>query len=114
MECSEVNNLIMKYLDGSISEVELKLLNRHRLNCWECNEEFEMMTEIIKYINELPEISPPYDLEEKVMKRIRMKRSASSMFSMLVGVAGMFAFAYYMTIFVILPYIQDINLLQRY
>jgi len=113
VECSEINDLIMKYLDGSISELELKLLDKHRLNCRECNEEFEMMTEIFKCINELPEISPPYNLEEKVMKRIRNQRALSSMASMLVGVAGLFAFAYYMMIFIILPFIQDISLVQQ-
>ncbi|SHI39784.1 anti-sigma factor family protein [Lutispora thermophila] len=107
MECSEVSNLIMKYIDGDISEVELKLLNKHILSCESCHEEFQMMTEMIKCINEMPEISPPCDLEEKIMNRINREREASSMVNMLIGAAGMFAFAYYMIIFVILPFMRD-------
>lgn len=107
MECSKVSDLIMKYIDGDISEVELMLLNKHMLSCKSCNEEFEMMTEMMRCINDMPEISPPCDLEAKVMKRISRQREASSMINMLIGAAGMFAFAYYMIIFVILPFIQD-------
>lgn len=107
MECSEISNLIMKYVDGDISEVERKLLNKHKLSCERCNQEFEMMTEMIKCINELPEVSPPYDFEAKVMSKISKQRVRSSMLNMLIGAVGMLAFAYYMIIFVILPFIQD-------
>jgi len=112
MECSEISNLIMKYVDNVISEVELKNLNKHIINCESCKQEFEMMTEMIKCINELPEVSPPYDFEAKVMNRISKQRARSSMLNMLVGAAGMFVFAYYTMIFVILPLIQNMAIVQ--
>lgn len=112
MECSEISNLIMKYVDGDISEVELKFLNKHMQFCESCRQEFEMMTEVIKCINELPEVSPPYNFEAKVMERISKQRVRSSMLNMLIGAAGMLVFAYYTMIFVILPLIQDMSVVQ--
>lgn len=107
MECGKMSDLIMKYLDGNISEVELKLLNRHMISCEKCSKEFEIMTEISELINELPEISAPADFESKVMHRIKQQKAQTSMVNMLIGAVGLFIFAYYMILFVIVPFFQE-------
>lgn len=107
MECGKISDLIMKYLDGDISEVELKLLNKHKLTCEACRREFEIMTEMAKCINELPELSAPYGFESKVMGRLKQQKSRISMVNMQIGAAGLFVFAYYMAIFVIVPFFHE-------
>ncbi|MDD2481609.1 MAG: zf-HC2 domain-containing protein [Lutispora sp.] len=112
MECGEISGLIMKYMDGDISEVEQKLLDKHKLSCEKCSKEFEILTEMAEFISGLPELSAPAGFESRVMERIRHQRSRTSMFNMLMGTAGLLVFAYYMTIFVIVPGFQESGILQ--
>ena len=112
MECSKISDFIMKYIDGDISEVELKMLNRHMLYCEDCRREFQILTEMSKCISELPEVEAPASLEAKVMARIKQQRTQSSMLSMLLGAAGLFVFAYYMAIFAILPFFRELGTFQ--
>lgn len=112
MECSKISDFIMKYIDGDISEVELKMLNRHMLCCEECSRELQILTEMSKCISELPEIEAPAGLEARVMARIKQQRSQASMLNMLMGAAGLLVFAYYMTIFAILPFFRELGAFQ--
>lgn len=112
MECSQMSDLIMKYLDGDISEVELKLLNKHKLSCEACRKEFIIMTEMAEIINDLPELEAPYGFEEKVMDKLKLQKSRTSMFNMLIGAAGLFVFAYYMILYAIIPFLQESGAMQ--
>lgn len=60
MECKEVQNIIPKYIDGSISDEELEEFLLHIANCKECYEELEItytIKEALQQLDDNPEVS---------------------------------------------------------
>lgn len=107
MQCSKMTDLMMKYLDKDISETELKELEKHNLSCKSCNNEFNSLKIAMDLVEALPDIEPPYNFEMKVMEKIEKRRYRLSTASLLIGAIGLFSYAYYMILLVILPYIQN-------
>lgn len=111
MQCSEISGLMMKYLDKDISELELMALEKHNLSCKSCNYEFKALKKAVGLVEALPDVEPPFAFEMKVMERIGRERYKQNTANLLVGIAGLFSFAYYMLLFVMLPYIKNTGIL---
>lgn len=112
MQCNEISGLMMKYLDGDISETELKALEKHNLSCISCNNEFEALKKAVSLVEALPDIDPPYDFEAKVMERIGSGIYKRNTANLLIGTLGLFSFAYYMLLFVMIPYIKNTGIIE--
>lgn len=111
MQCSEISELMMKYLDKDISELELMALEKHNQSCKSCNHEFNALRKAIGLVETLPDVEPPFAFEMKVMERIGRERYKQNNANFLVGIGGLFSFAYYMILFVIIPYAQNTGIL---
>lgn len=70
MDCSMSDMLIMKYMDGEITESEAMLLNEHILQCEACRKEFYLFDRMTKGFESLPEIEAPEGFEMAVMAKI--------------------------------------------
>ena len=72
MDCKKAENLIMKYMDGQLSQNDAQLLNEHIKNCPKCKEEFllfdSMMNEAAEISKEV--IRAPEGFEKAVMAKI--------------------------------------------
>lgn len=112
MQCSEISGLMMKYLDKDISETELKTLERHNLSCKSCSMEFQGLKNAVNLVEALPDISPPYSLKTKVMERIEREKYKQSSINLLIGTVGLFSFAYYIILFVMIPYINNTGIIE--
>lgn len=111
MQCREVNDLVMKYFDGCISELEYEMILKHNEKCTDCALEFQVLKEAICTLEELPEVEVPEGFEGKVMEGIKASRTYSVnlkvlLFS-LISVMGLMVFAWNMMSFVIIPFVKD-------
>lgn len=70
MNCETSNELIMKYFDGEINDIEEVQLMQHIKSCKTCSEEFVCMKETFSALETSDEINPPEDFEARVMDRI--------------------------------------------
>ncbi|MDF2593399.1 MAG: hypothetical protein K0S75_2865 [Clostridia bacterium] len=107
MQCRQISNLIMKYFDGNISEIELQQLMNHNQKCSDCAEEFEILKDAIYEIETLPEIEPPHELTANIMTSIIEQKHFSlnkrQLICAVMGFVGLVLFTYNIISFVILP-----------
>lgn len=115
MQCKEVNELIMKYFDHDISELEMEMLARHNEKCPDCALEFNALKNVLSSLEELPELEAPEGFECRVMESIKARNAApvntQSLAFWLIGILGLIIFAYNMLSFVVVPYILDSGIL---
>ncbi|MDF2521656.1 MAG: hypothetical protein K0R84_2284 [Clostridia bacterium] len=116
MQCKQIDELMMKYFDGNISELEMEQLTRHHQKCKTCSEEFEVLREALFEIEELPDIEPPAELTVKIMTAVQSQKqfqlNKKQLISWIVGFAGLVLFTYNIIAFAVLPMISGgVNLL---
>lgn len=70
MKCNESQDLMMKFFDKNINDIEEAQLKQHIKNCNKCSEEFLSLKEIFSEIEQDSVIDPPEDFELQVMSRI--------------------------------------------
>lgn len=70
MDCKTSSNLIMAYVDQTITDDEWANLQKHLELCKECREEFDFFSQIEELIGELPMYEPSEAFEMKVMESI--------------------------------------------
>mgnify|MGYP000889325232 CR=1 FL=1 len=70
MNCETSRDLIIKYFDGELSDVEEAQLKQHFKSCQSCREEFDTTKEIMNELEMQVGIEPPSDFEAKVMKKV--------------------------------------------
>jgi len=77
MDCKYAQKLMMKYMDGEISEAEAKALNEHILVCENCREEFFVYDAIITEAEKISakEIEAPVGFEKAVMMKIKAEKA---------------------------------------
>lgn len=107
MQCKQINDLTMKYLDGNISELELGQLMRHNQKCPACAEEFEILRDAIFEIETFPDIEPPAGLNAKIMAAVAEQKHFSLnpelLLCLLVSFAGLVLFTFNIITNVVLP-----------
>lgn len=70
MDCSKIDDYLMKYMDNTLTKEEAKKMNLHLSACEKCKQDFMIYDEIIKEFSETELIEAPEDLEIKVMAQI--------------------------------------------
>lgn len=74
MECKLASELMMEYLDKTITnEDNIKLLN-HIENCSTCKYEFSLLKETVDIIEEYEDVDIPLELENVVMSQIDINK----------------------------------------
>lgn len=110
MQCKQIDDLMMKYFDGNISELEMEQLMRHLQKCKACADEFEVLREALFEIEELPDIEPPAELTANIMTAVQSQKhlqiSKRQVICWAVGFIGLVLFTYNIIAFAILPMIS--------
>lgn len=98
MDCQRAANLMMKYFDHAIGDLEEKEMILHMKNCSSCRLDFQWMKEAICAVEEMEELEAPKDFESMVMASIpidyyRTSRQKNSFFrymAVMVAMAAVF------------------------
>ena len=77
MDCREADELMMKYMDGTMSEEEALRLGSHVEPCINCKEAFAIYDMMIDDFSEFELIEAPKEFEAQVMEKINELPSAS-------------------------------------
>jgi len=70
MECSKANELMMKYMDGALSEADAERLHKHIAQCDMCKADFMIYDEIVSEFSTLDEAPAPDGFVDAVMAKI--------------------------------------------
>ena len=70
MECKFADELMMKYMDGMITEKEANHLHDHLSQCDACTESFKVYDDILADFAEAPLYEAPDGFEEAVMAKV--------------------------------------------
>ena len=94
MECDKIELLMMKHMDGALTEDEKERLEKHIRSCEKCGEDFLIYEEIQNGLPE-PMIFAPDNFETLVMEKINAlpenKKFAGSIDNLLCVVWGIFS-----------------------
>jgi len=66
MNCARARKLISLVIDGAAGEHQKRLLDFHLMGCPSCRRAFRMSSDIARLSHELPDPTPPSDLESAV------------------------------------------------
>lgn len=99
--CEKYSDLIMKYMDNSISNTEKSELLGHTVKCEACKSELMMYSEMLQGFENFAQVQAPVHFTQAVMQRVKKlelsnKKSAMKLRSILVyaafgAIASMFA-----------------------
>ncbi|MBN2530941.1 MAG: zf-HC2 domain-containing protein [Deltaproteobacteria bacterium] len=77
MDHQETRDLFTEYHDGDLSDAQLQELEKHLLNCSECDAEWQTFKKTMNEISGLLSLEPPKDValavERKIHRRSRGK-----------------------------------------
>jgi anti-sigma factor RsiW len=73
MNCKCVSQKIGSYLDGELTGSEMQAMRSHLYECAACAEETESYRSLKSALSSLPCCAPPADLEERLMRNIRLE-----------------------------------------
>jgi len=76
MECSDIQERLSAYIEGSVSSAEEGLIEEHLKACQQCSESLADLKKTLEYVQNLEEIEPPPWLKQKVMARVRSEAEA--------------------------------------
>ncbi len=115
MHCKEISNLVMKYFDGNISELEREMIIRHNESCSSCAEEFTVLREAMDTLEDFSEIDVPIGFQAGIMEEIRTWKpyslSPQIVMFWLISILGLMVFSWNMVIFVAVPFIRESGIL---
>ncbi|MGE5677615.1 MAG: anti-sigma factor family protein [Pseudomonadota bacterium] len=115
MHCKEISELIMKYFDGNISELEHEMILKHNECCPCCAEEFTVLREAMDALEGFPELEVPSGFDARIMEEIRAWKPYSInpriMLFWLISILGLMVFSWNMLIFVVIPFIRESGVL---
>ncbi len=69
--CKEILNLIPLYLDNILDNEENLLVEEHIKNCPACQKELDFMSAVMAKTKELPEISVPSGMRQKIIEKAK-------------------------------------------
>jgi len=70
MVCHDVDDLIMKYMDGGVDESEVVKMREHLSVCCRCAADFKMYDDILAGFSEIKLLCAPIGFEDRVMCRV--------------------------------------------
>lgn len=111
MQCREISDLMMKYFDGNINEIELERLTKHNKGCRQCADEFDALKEAIFAVEDMPELEIPEGFETRIMGKIMDQKAYSInphvLLFWLIGILGLLVFTANITAYYVVPYLRD-------
>ncbi len=84
MDCNNINNRLIKYVTGSVSDSDRFLLKKHISECSACSDEYTKLLRVWETLSEIPESPPPSDMTCKVLDRIE-EYERSSFFNIILS-----------------------------
>ncbi|MDI3533886.1 MAG: hypothetical protein PWQ82_251 [Thermosediminibacterales bacterium] len=75
MTCNKIREKISLYIDGELTETERKEFEEHIKQCSQCRMEYKKILTTINLCNGLPQVEPPEDFHEKLLKKITDKNN---------------------------------------
>lgn len=70
MSCKPYDELIMKYIDGELNDIEQARLMHHVNRCESCRSELEDLKNIFDALEKNEEIEPPDDMQASIMDKV--------------------------------------------
>ncbi|WP_058301959.1 zf-HC2 domain-containing protein [Gorillibacterium timonense] len=67
MSCSEVMELMQRYLDHDLTEMEQQTMVSHFSHCPECAAMFERLQQLSEGLEALPDVRPPYSIVDSIL-----------------------------------------------
>ncbi|MDK2990892.1 MAG: hypothetical protein PWP48_125 [Clostridiales bacterium] len=82
MDCDKVKELLPLYIDGELSDDEMKAVSEHLADCPQCMEEYEQSKNIAAACKDLGFPAPPPDYKERVIAAVEKdsKKQRKGMF----------------------------------
>jgi len=115
MQCKEISNLVMRYFDGDISELEREMIIKHNEKCKSCAAEFQLLRNAIDALEGLIDLEVPAGFESRVMEGIRTRKVYSTnprvVALWFVSILGFMVFAWNIAIFSVVPFIRESGIL---
>ncbi|HHW48711.1 MAG TPA: hypothetical protein GXX14_08870 [Clostridiaceae bacterium] len=71
MNCEQSQELMMKYFDGNLNDIESRQFKQHLVVCGKCNEDFKKLDSILNSLENAAIAEPPQDFEANVMEKVR-------------------------------------------
>jgi hypothetical protein len=71
MQHIELQSKLQDYLEQVLPEQERQELELHLTECTECQQELNMIKDLVRCLEALPEQEPPSELTESIMARVR-------------------------------------------
>lgn len=71
MMCQEVIELMQRYLDQDLDELEYEQMLGHLQQCPECTELFERLVALSQELEQLPKVTPAYSLVDAIMPKLQ-------------------------------------------
>ncbi|MDR1560077.1 MAG: zf-HC2 domain-containing protein [Clostridiales bacterium] len=93
MECEKAGDLMMKYMDGVLTDAEAASLNRHIQTCGHCKEDFLVYDGIMNDFSDMTLSEAPEGFERRVMAIIAQlpEMGAKSVNLPVYGIIGVFS-----------------------
>jgi hypothetical protein len=70
MKCQEVNELMQRYLDKDLGDMENSVLFKHVQECAECAAVFERLKRLSDELEQMPDVDPPVSLVDSILPRL--------------------------------------------
>ncbi|MEO3947857.1 anti-sigma factor [Gorillibacterium sp. CAU 1737] len=70
MSCSEVMELMQRYLDHDLAEMEQQRMVSHFNHCPECASMFERLQQLSDGLESLPDVRPPFSIVDSILPRL--------------------------------------------
>jgi hypothetical protein len=71
MMCQEVIELMQRYLDQDLNEIEYKQMLSHLQDCPECTELFQRLVSLSEHLENLPKVTPAFSLVDALLPRLQ-------------------------------------------
>ncbi|MCR8631463.1 anti-sigma factor family protein [Paenibacillus radicis (ex Xue et al. 2023)] len=72
MKCQEVIELMQRYLDQDLDEMEYNQMLGHMQQCSECTELFQRLVALSHELEQLPKVTPAYSLVDAIMPKLQL------------------------------------------
>ncbi|WP_432662054.1 zf-HC2 domain-containing protein [Wukongibacter baidiensis] len=74
MECREVIEMIDRYYEKQLNDIEVHKIEKHLEECDECRNEYEEMKVIFNLLLDHPIVLPPEDFTNNIMDKVGHKK----------------------------------------
>jgi hypothetical protein len=70
MDCAAIQELLSEYIDGTLDEKAVQVVDRHISVCEDCKETLASLSAIVEELNSLEPVEPPADFLKKIHQRM--------------------------------------------